>query len=153
MYPNVYSQINIHLVFAVLYRENVISDFFRLQLCKYIGGILNKSDCYPLAINAHNDHIHIFYEHKVSIAISDLIKDIKSNSSKWINENHFVPGHFEWQRGAGVFSHSKSDRDKVIKYIINQEEHHKSKSFKEEYLSILQKLDIKYSEDYLFQWY
>jgi hypothetical protein len=84
--------------------------------------------------------------------LSDLVRDIKANSSKWINENRFVKGKFNWQEGYGAFSYAKSQRDKVIKYIMNQERHHHIKSFREEYIDMLKKYDTSYVEKYLFNW-
>ena len=98
-------------------------------------------------------YVHIFFELNPDSKLSDIVRDVKSGSSKWINENKFFPGRFEWQRGYGGFSYSRSQRDRVIKYIMNQERHHKNKSFKKEYLAILKKADIKYKDEYLFEFY
>jgi REP element-mobilizing transposase RayT len=105
-----------------------------------------------LSIFAMPDHIHILVGLKASVSISDLVRDIKTGSSKYINDNHWVMGKFNWQEGFGAFSYSKSHIDNVVKYILNQEEHHKAKSFKEEYIEFLEKFDIEYDEKYLFEW-
>jgi REP element-mobilizing transposase RayT len=98
------------------------------------------------------DHIHCFIGLKPAVAISDLVRDIKNNSSKFVNENKFVRGKFNWQEGYGVFSYSHSHLDKVYKYILNQEKHHQKRTFKQEYLELLKKFEIEYDEKYLFEW-
>jgi putative transposase len=150
---NTYTQINIQAVFAVKGRENFLHSNFRIKLFEYISGILKGIKQFPLAVNGDKDHVHIFFELNPSTSVSDVMEKVKANSSKWINENHFVHGKFEWQKGYGGFSYSKSQRDNVIKYIINQELHHKRKSFKEEYLEMLQKFEIEYDERYIFEYY
>ena len=99
-----------------------------------------------------SDHIHILIGFGTTISIADLMRDIKAISSKFINEKRWIKGRFEWQEGYGVFSYSRSQIDRVIKYINSQQEHHKKKSFKNEYLNILRKADINYDERYLFDW-
>lgn len=147
---NTYTQIHIHFVFAVKYRLGIISPEWKEELYKYITGITQNNNHKMLAINGMPDHIHILIGIRPSQSISDLMKDIKQSSSKWINENKFATQHFEWQEGYGAFSYSKSQIDNVIKYIQNQEQHHKSKSFKDEYLDVLQKFEIEYDEKYIF---
>jgi REP element-mobilizing transposase RayT len=97
------------------------------------------------------DHLHILISIKPSISLSDLVRDIKVNSSKFINDKHWIQGKFSWQEGFGAFSYSKSHLDTVVKYILNQEEHHKTKTFKEEYIEFLEKFEIEYNENYLFE--
>ncbi len=104
-----------------------------------------------MAIYCNPDHIHILIGLHPTIAISDMVRDIKASSSKWINENKWVKGRFRWQEGFGAFTYSKSQIDTVAKYILNQPEHHRKKSFKEEYLDLLHKADIHYDEKYLFE--
>ena len=149
---NTYTQINIQLVFAVKGRENLLISSFRESLFKYISGILSKNNQYPLAVNGYLDHVHAFFELDANSSVSEIARIVKANSSKWINEENFIPGRFSWQQGYGAFSYSRSQRDNVIKYIINQEEHHRAKSFKEEYLDFLKAFEIKYDEKYLFEW-
>ena len=98
------------------------------------------------------DHVHILVGMKPNISISDLVRDIKAGSSKFINDSKWINGKFNWQEGYGAFSYSKSNIDTVVKYILNQEEHHKKKTFKEEYLDFLEKFEIEYDEKYLFEW-
>jgi putative transposase len=149
---NTFTQIYIQIVFAVKGRQNLIASSRREELHKYITGIVQNRDQKMLSIFAMPDHIHILVGLKASVSISDLVRDIKTGSSKYINDNKWVMGKFNWQEGFGAFSYSKSHIDNVVKYIINQEEHHKAKSFKEEYIEFLEKFDIEYDEKYLFEW-
>ena len=149
---NTYSQIYIHIVFAVLGRQNLIPTQIREELHKYITGIVQKRDQKMLAIFCMPDHSHILIGMKPSICISDLVRDIKAGSSKHIYDNHLIKGRFNWQNGFGSFSYSRSQIDNVIKYILNQERHHKKKTFREEYIELLEKFEIEYDEKYLFKW-
>ncbi|HPE86488.1 MAG TPA: IS200/IS605 family transposase [Bacteroidales bacterium] len=150
---NTYTQINIHAIFSVKGRENIITRNFRDRLHEYIAGIINKQNNYSLAVNGYKDHVHVFFELKPSLALSDVIRDVKANSSKWINENRFFLGHFSWQEGYGAFSYSRSQRDNVIKYIMEQEKHHARKSFREEYLDLLRNFEIPFADNYVFEFY
>jgi REP element-mobilizing transposase RayT len=142
----------IQIVFAVKRRQNLIQKKKKDELHKYICGIVNGKEQKVYAIGGVEDHIHILVSIKPNIAISDLVRDIKANSSKWINENEFVRGKFQWQEGFGAFSYAQSQLDNVIAYINNQEQHHQKKTFKDEYLTLLQKFNIEYDEKYLFDW-
>ncbi|QBN19102.1 IS200/IS605 family transposase [Flavobacterium nackdongense] len=148
---NTYTQIHIHFVFAVKYRLGTIQSEWKEELYKYITGITQNNSHKLLAINGMSDHIHILIGIRPAQSISDLMKDVKQSSSKWINENKLTKTHFEWQEGYGAFSYSKSQINNVIRYIQNQEEHHKTKSFLEEYLEILQNFEIEYDEKYIFK--
>ena len=150
---NTFTQIYVQVVFAVKGRNNLISESFRVKTEKYICGIVSNHKSKPIAIYCNPDHAHVLIGLHPSIAISDIVRDIKASSSKWINENKWVKGQFRWQEGYGAFTYSKSQVDTVAKYILNQPEHHRKKSFKEEYLNILHKADISYDEKYLFEWY
>jgi REP element-mobilizing transposase RayT len=150
--PNTYSQIYVQIVFTVKGRKNLIMKERREELHKYITGIINNKGQKLMAIFAMQDHIHILVGIQPNITISDLVRDIKSNSTRFINENNWVEGKFNWQEGFGAFSYSKSSLDNVIKYIMNQEEHHKKITFKEEYINFLEKFEIEYNEKYLFEW-
>jgi REP element-mobilizing transposase RayT len=150
---NTYSQITIQAVFAVKYRQNFITKDWRDELHQYIAGIINNKGARSLAVGGWLDHIHILFGMPVTTSIADLMNVIKSNSSKWINEQQFLKEKFQWQGGYGAFSYSKSQRDTVINYIINQEEHHRSKTFKEEYLKMLNDFDVSYNDEYLFEFY
>jgi putative transposase len=150
---NTYSQISIHSVFAVKGRENVITRDWRDNLHMYISGIITAKGAKSLAVGGWKDHVHIFFGMPVTTCISDFMSIIKANSSKWINEQLFVKGKFQWQAGYGAFSYSKSQRDKVIKYIMTQEEHHRIKTFRKEYLQMLTDFEVEYEEKYFFEFY
>ena len=150
---NTYSQLNIHCVFAVKYRENIITENFRDELHSYLAGTLQNKGIFSLAVGGWLDHVHIFFELPPRLCISDIVRDLKISSGKWINDNRFVKGKFQWQSGYGAFSYSKSQRNNVIQYIKNHEEHHKRKTFREEYLELLKKFEISFDEAYLFEFY
>jgi REP element-mobilizing transposase RayT len=140
-------------VFAVKGRENILNVNFRDELFKYMYGILKNDNVFPLAIGGWTDHVHVFFELPPDIKISDIMRMVKATSSKWINENKFVRGKFQWQEGYGAFSYARSQRDTVIKYIMNQKEHHRRRTFKEEYLELLKKFEVEYNEKYIFEFY
>ena len=150
--PNTYSQLYIQIVFAVKGRQAFIKENFREELQKYISGIIAQKKQKLYAIYCMPDHTHILVSMKPDIAISDLVRDIKSNSSSFIEDKGFVK-NFSWQTGFGAFSYSKSQSKNVVDYILNQPEHHKKKTFKEEYIDFLQKFEIEYDEKYLFEFY
>ena len=149
---NTYSQIYIQIVFSVKGRANLISSKNREELHKYITGIVTKRDQKLLSIFAMPDHTHLLVGLKPNISISDLVRDIKAGSSKFITESNWVKGKFSWQEGYGAFSYSRNQIDNVINYILNQEDHYKKKSFKEEYIDLLQNFEIDYNVQYLFEW-
>ena len=151
--PNTYTQIYVQIVFAVQGRQNLITEKHREKLEKYICGIISNKKSKPLAIYCNPDHTHILIGLHPSISISDMARDIKANSSKWINEERWIAGKFNWQEGFGAFTYSKSQIDAVSKYILNQPQHHKRASFKEEYINFLKKFQIDYNEKYLFEWH
>ena len=151
--PNTYTQIYVQIVFAVKGRQNLIAEKHRDKLEKYICGIIKNNKSKPLAIYCNPDHVHILIGLNPAISISDTARNIKANSSKWINENRWINGLFRWQEGFGAFSYSKSQIDTVIKYILNQREHHRKTTFKDEYLKLLKKSDIQFNDNYLFEWY
>ena len=151
--PNTYTQINIQCVFAVKGRESILDKSFRNDLFRYMAGILRNDGSYPLAVGGWKDHVHVFFELQPTMCISDQMRMLKSTSSKWINDMKLTKGHFSWQEGYGGFSYSKSQRNNVIQYIMNQEEHHRKKTFKEEYLELLKEFEVEYDEKYLFEFY
>ncbi len=151
--PGTFSQLYIQVVFAVKGRENLINKTWRDELHKYIAGIIKGKGQKPIIVNGVADHIHAFIGLKPSMAISDLVRDIKNNATNFINDNRFIRGRFQWQEGYGVFSYSHSHIESVYNYILNQEEHHRKKSFREEYLDFLKKFEVDYDEKYLFEWY
>lgn len=147
-----FSQIHIQIVFAVKGRSSLIQPEWEEQLYKYITGIIQNKKQKMLAINGMPDHIHFFIGMEPTCCLSDLVREIKKASSKFIKEKGFVKFNFQWQEGFGAFSYSHSDLDKVVKYIMNQKVHHKKKTFKEEYLEFLKKFEIEYKDEYLFEW-
>jgi len=149
---NTYTQIYLHIVFSVKGRQNLIQKKWKDELHKYICGIVKGKEQKVYAIGGMSDHIHILVSIKPNITISELVRDIKANSSKWINEKGYIMGKFQWQEGFGAFSYAQSQLDTVIAYINNQEQHHQKKTFKDEYLELLQKFNVEYDEKYLFEW-
>lgn len=145
-----YSQLYIQIVFAVKGRQKLISQKRKDEIYKYITGIIANQKQKLIAINGMPDHIHILVGIKPNISLSDLVRDIKSSSSKFINEQKWISGKFEWQNGFGAFSYGHSQLNNVIKYIENQEEHHKTKTFKEEYIAFLKLFNIDFKNEYLF---
>jgi REP element-mobilizing transposase RayT len=148
-----FSQIYIQVVFSVKGRENLISKKWQEDLHKYIAGIIRNKEQKPIIIGGMPDHIHAFIGLRPSMAISDLLRDIKNNSSNFINDRKFVKGRFSWQEGYGAFSYSHSQIDNVYNYILNQEKHHQIKTFKEEYSDFLKEFETEFNEKYLFEWY
>lgn len=152
--PNTYSQIYIQLVFATKGREITIHPNFREEIEKYICGIFNNKNQKVIAIYANPDHIHIFFSYKnLVISIPELVKIVKVESTKFINDKEFCQRKFSWQEGYGAFFYSKSQAEVVKKYVLNQEEHHKKKSFRTEYLQLLEKFEIEFRPEYLFEFY
>ena len=150
---NTYTQMYVQIVFAVKGRYKQIASQNRDELEKYICGIIANKKSKPLAIYCNPEHIHILIGLHPDTSVSDLTRDIKANSSKFINQKTWILGQFHWQNGFGAFTYSRSQIDNVAKYIINQQTHHQKQSFKKEYLRILKKLNIEYDEQYLFEWY
>jgi putative transposase len=147
---NTYTQIHLQVVFTVQNRECVIGSRWKNELYRYITGIIQNNGHKVLAINGMPDHIHILFGMRPTQSLSNLMQDIKGDSSKWINQKGVIKGHFSWQEGYGGFSYSKSHLDTVIDYIKNQEEHHHKKTFIEEYHEFLQKFEIDYDERFVF---
>ena len=148
-----YSRIYIQVVFAVQGRKNFIKPSFEEELYKYISGIITGKEQKSLAVNGMPDHVHVLVGLKPSMRILDLVRDIKNNSSNFINDNAWLSNHFSWQEGYGVFSYSESQFGKVIDYIKNQKQHHQKRTFKQEYLSFLKKFNIPFEEKYLFKFF
>ncbi|MCL4511686.1 MAG: IS200/IS605 family transposase [Bacteroidetes bacterium] len=147
-----FSQIYIQVVFAVKGRGNLICKQWKEELNKYIAGIIKGKEQKSIIVNGMPDHIHAFIGLRPSMAISDLVRDIKNNSTNFVNENEFVQGKFSWQDGYGAFSYSRSQVETVFNYISTQERHHKKKTFREEYIAFLKKFEVEYNEKYLFEW-
>jgi len=147
-----YSQIYIQVVFAVKGRQNLLQKPWRDKVFKYMSGIIKEKKQKPIIINGVSNHVHLFIGLKPAMALSDLIRDVKNNTSNFINDQKFIRGKFSWQEGFGSFSYAQSQIGQVYQYILNQEKHHLQKSFKEEYLEFLQKFEIEYDEKFLFDW-
>ncbi len=148
---NTYTQLYAHVVFAVKGRANLISKTWKEELYKYITGIITNKNQKLMIINGMPDHVHILIGLKPDCNLSDLVRDIKANSSKWINENKYVIGKFEWQTGFGAFSASQSQIQKVVQYILKQEEHHRKKTFREEYIDFLNAYGVEFNQEYIFE--
>ena len=149
--PNTYTQLYIHFVFAVKYREAIIEEKWEGRLQKYITGVVQNNGHKLLAINTMPDHLHLFVGLNPKQSISELMKLIKGDSSEFINKEGFTKRKFYWQEGYGAFSNSRSQIDDVVRYILNQKEHHSKKTFREEYLGILKDYAVEYDEQYIFQ--
>lgn len=150
--PNTYSQIYIQVVFTVRGRQCLIHKQHRERLHKYITGIVQERDQKMLAVFCMPDHVHFLAGIKPRIAISDLVRDVKAATSSLINGEQLSTSRFSWQEGFGAFSYSRDQIDTVVRYILNQEEHHRTKSFREEYLDLLEEFEIPFEEKYLFDW-
>jgi REP element-mobilizing transposase RayT len=148
---NTYTQIYIHIVFAVEGRQNLIQPEHNDELQKYITGIVSGQKQKMITINNMPDHLHLLVGLKPDLALSELVRDVKANSSKFINEKRWVAGRFSWQEGFGAFSYSRSQLGAVIRYIENQQKHHAKKSFREEYVELLEKFSVDYDQRYIFK--
>jgi len=147
-----FSQIYIQCVFAVQNRLNLLQKPWCDETFKYMAGIIKTKNQKPIIVNGVTDHLHLFIGLKPSMSLSDLVRDVKNNSTNFINENKFVQGKFSWQEGYGTFSYGQSQIDQVYQYILYQEEHHRKRTLKEEYLDFMKKFKIEYDEKYLFKW-
>jgi REP element-mobilizing transposase RayT len=148
---NTYTQIHIQSVFTVQNRDCVIRDSWKEEFYKYVNGIISNHGHKVLAINGMPDHVHVFFGMRPTQSLSNLMQDIKGDSSTWINKKGFVKGRFSWQEGYGAFSYSKSQVNAVIDYIKNQEKHHRAKTFLEEYHDFLKHFEIDFDERYIFK--
>ncbi len=147
-----FSQIYIQAVFAVKGRENLLLKPWREEVHKYIAGIIKGKEQKSIIVNGVEDHIHCFFGLKPAMAVSSLVRDIKNNSTNFINESQFLKKRFQWQDSFGAFSYSRSDIDRVYNYILNQEQHHRKQTFKDEYIGLLDEFDVEYNPRYLFEW-
>jgi putative transposase len=148
---NTYTQIYIHVVFAVEGRQSLIAPEHNNELQKYITGIVSSQKQKLIAINNMPDHVHMLIGLKPDVALSGLIRDVKANSSRFINERKWVVGRFGWQEGFGAFSYARSQLDTVIRYIQNQQKHHAKKTFREEYVELLEKFGVAYDRRFIFK--
>jgi REP element-mobilizing transposase RayT len=150
--PNTFSQIYIHVVFAVRNRESLIHEDWEEELRKYITGIVQNKRQKMLAINGTSDHIHFLIGMKPSCCLSDLVREIKKSTSAFVKNKKFTSFSFQWQEGYGAFSYSQSQLTDVIHYIRNQKQHHQKQSFKEEYTKLLKAFQVEYKDEYVFEW-
>ena len=148
---NTYTQIYIQYVFAVQNKTSTIQPSWEDELYKYMTGFIQNRNHKLIAINGVKDHLHVFVGMHPTDSPSNLMKELKGYSSKWINENQLVPGRFQWQEGFSAFSYGRSQIDAVYQYVMKQKEHHRVKTFLEEYVEMLQKFDIEYDERYVFK--
>ena len=148
---NTYTQIHIHSVFAVQGRKCLIGKDWKDDLYKYITGIIRNYGHKVLQINGMPDHVHVLFGFRPTQSLSDLMQQVKQDSSAWINRKGFLQNKFSWQAGYGAFSYSKSQLPGIIRYIQNQEEHHKKMTFTEEYVELLEKFEIDYDQRYIFK--
>lgn len=153
MKPNTYSKLYVHCVFTPRGKSSLLTDSIRNRVHKYIYGIISEKKCYPVAINGTEDHIHILVGFPPTICISDLIRDIKRSSSMFINNEVKSYIKFSWQEGFGAFTVGYRELDRVYKYILNQEQHHRVKKFRDEYFQILNENGVEYNNDYVFEFY
>ena len=147
-----YSQIYIQVVFAVKGRQNLLHEEWRDEVFKYMAGIIKNKGQKPIIVNGVSDHVHLFIGLKPSMALSDLVRDVKNNTTNFINNQNWIKGKFSWQEGYGAFSYSHSQIESVYNYILNQEKHHTKQNFQDEYMSFLKRFEIEHNVKYLFDW-
>ena len=148
---NTYTQLHIQVVIVVKYRQAMIHPEWKARLHQYITGIIQNNEHKLLAINSMTDHLHFLIGFRPHQSLSDLLKDVKSDSSTWVNKNKLTRSTFRWQVGYGAFSYTKSLVGLVVRYIENQEEHHKQKTFLDEYHELLDEFEVDYDERYTFK--
>jgi len=153
MKPGAFTQMYVQLIFAVQFRENLLNKLIRVRIFEYISGILRSLGHKSIIVNGVSDHIHILYGLNPPRSVSDTVHDIKRGSSLFINQNKLVNGRFSWQDGYGGFTYSRSQIANVYQYIQDQEIHHLKRSFREEYIDLLQKNEVEYDKKYLFEFY
>jgi len=146
-----YHQIYIQAVFAVKYRNAVLDKLWRDKVFGVIGNLINETGCKTIIVNGVEDHVHCFLGLKPVVSISEMMKRVKAKSSKYINDHQLTPSRFEWQRGYGVFSYRQRDVETIYNYVQNQQAHHNTKSFKEEYVGFLKEFQVEYAETNLFE--
>lgn len=147
--PQSLARLHVHLVFSTKNREPLITDSVRNPLHAYMATVLGNLGCHPVVINSVDDHIHLLFDLARTVAISQAVEDVKKSSSKWIKEQESGSGKFAWQSGYGAFAVSESNVGEVREYITNQQEHHRKKTFKEEYRQFLVRHRIPFDEKYV----
>jgi putative transposase len=151
--PNTFSQIYLQFVFAVKHRQSLIPAAHKEELHKYITGLVQNRKAKMLAVHCMPDHAHVFVGFKPTVLIADFIKEIKVESNEFINDKKWMKTKFSWQEGYGVFSYSHSHIDRVVKYVLNQEQHHRKKTFQQEYVDFLRKFEIPFEDRFLFDFF
>jgi putative transposase len=144
------SNITIHIIFSTKGRAPTISSEIKNDLMAYLGGIIREHKAIPIIINGTSDHVHMLVEIPPSLSVSELMRFVKSNSSRWLNQTYPSTSKFAWQDGFGAFSISKSAIEIVINYIKNQEIHHQTRSFQDEFITFLEKYQIDYDARYIW---
>ncbi len=153
MVPGTFTQIYLHFVFAVKFREALLQPKQQKEVFPFISGLINSMGHKSYAVNGMPDHVHIFMSFSPSESPSETIKEIKRASTNFINGKKWFPGKFQWQSGYGCFSYSKSQVHTVVKYILNQKEHHRKTTFREEYATFLEKFEIEHDKKFLFEFF
>ncbi len=153
MKPGVFTQIYIHLIFAVKYRDRLLTKAIRPEIFRYMSGIITKRRHKSIIVNGVQDHVHILLGLHQDDKISDLVNGLKRSTASFINNNQLLPGKFQWQDGYGAFSYAKSNLEQVYKYIETQEQHHQRKTFNQEYIGLLKKFEIDFDTKYLFEFF
>ena len=151
--PNTYIKFYVHVIFAVKHRQSLLNKKWRNRVFAFIAATINERGNFSYAVNGTDDHIHLFFDYKSKEPLSDLVRELKKSSTKFINEKKLCSLKFQWQQGYGAFSISESSKDIIIKYVLNQEEHHKKKSFKDEFIALLNDYEINYKDEYLFEFF
>jgi len=147
---NTYRKVNLQIIFAVKNRKALLQESWRSDVFRYIAGIINRRDHYSLAVNGVENHIHIFVDFNCRELIEDFVREIKKSSNAYINDRNLCRYKFEWQSGYAVFSHGYQEKDMIIDYVRNQEEHHRNKTFRQEYLAFLKSYEIEFKNEYVF---
>jgi putative transposase len=153
MKPGTFTQMYVHLVFAVRYRENLLPREIRPRIFEYVSGIITDLKHKSIIVNGYSDHIHILLGMNPNVSVSDTVHDVKRGSSIFINSNNLIRGRFSWQDGYGGFTYSHTQLKDVFNYIKNQETHHSGTTFRTEYLSVMKQFDIEYESRYLFEFF
>ena len=150
---NSYQRVLLQYVFAVKGRQNILHKSFRDEVFRYITGIIEQKGQKSIIVNGVADHVHVLVGVKPPFEMDAFIRDVKNNSSKFINKKDWLRTKFAWQVGYGVFSYNQEQVHRVYNYILNQEAHHAKQTFREEYIQFLLENEIEYDEKYLFEWY
>ena len=150
---NTYRKVYLQCIFAVKNRDACLNKEWDEQVYKYISKILKEKGHFPLAINGHKDHVHLFFDYNGISSIPDLVKEIKTSTTSFIRDKFYRNYNFQWQEGYGIFSHGRDEKHKIIQYVMHQKQHHAKVSFRQEYISFLKAYELDYKEDYLFDFY